>query len=898
MNNQAFKTLEFDSLRALVRRQATNEMGRARIDQLEPIAYVDDLRYALDCVAEMIEARQGGVRLSFDSVTDPSEPLAHLKIQGTALEPLTMLGLARLCVLALDARAAIVTERDTHPNLFGIVAPLPGDLGKLAATLTKKILPSGELDDRASPQLAAIRRDLATARSRITRSLENLMRRSSEAIQEELVTIRNDRFVIPVRSDHQGRIKGVAHGSSSSGATIFVEPLETIEANNELQTLREAEQREIVEILFSLSEELRKQLPAIEIAAGAIAELDFISAKAAFAEKFDCVVPEVAQRSAGAEVSTGSSDRVATHESRPQSDPVATAPGTDLIARATLELVDARHPLLEESLRGSGGAVVPVSMKLDAEHPIMVISGANAGGKTVVLKTAGLLSLMALSGLPVPAKAARVPFYRSILADIGDHQSLAANLSTFTSHVANIARMIESCEPPALVLLDEVGTGTDPEEGSALGVAVVDHFKQRGAHVLATTHYSGLKIYAANEPGVQNASVEFDEKTLRPTYRLLVGLAGSSSGLEIARRFGIPDELIKSAAVHVQQSSLEAIEYLRRIKREAEEAEALRKALEEERSATAEKFVSLDKDFEQRESRRQSEFEKTLKQTIAEFEKLSRDLVSKIEDRAARVKVEREAEKRAAELKREAQQAAKAMSQAARSKSGPRSSIPEESLPAQLRGVRVVRDGQVVSDRRETITERPEPTPPPAEKEAPPTTLERDLKAGDRVRLRTFGSIGIIDRIKNDEAELRVGSLHMREKLANLELIEGNASRGTEVSASRGSGRVRPSLEEMRRQASTELHLHSKEQNSKFQNNKELNLIGRTTDEAVDMADKFLDEAFLNGVIEVRIIHGHGTGALRKAVAELLADHPHVARFASAPQDQGGSGATVVELKQ
>jgi DNA mismatch repair protein MutS2 len=328
----------------------------------------------------------------------------------------------------------------------------------------------------------------------------------------------------------------------------------------------------------------------------------------------------------------------------------------------------------------------------------MVISGANAGGKTVVLKTAGLLSLMALSGLPVPAQSARVPFYRSILADIGDHQSLAANLSTFTSHVANIAAMIESCETPALVLLDEVGTGTDPEEGSGLGVAVVDHFKQRGAQVLATTHYSGLKMYAANEPGVLNASVEFDEKTLRPTYRLLVGLAGSSSGLEIAKRFGIPPGIIQSAAAHVKQSSLDAFEYLRRIKSEAEAAEELRQALEEERAATAEKFAALDRDFQQRESARKAEFEKALRQTVSDFEKLSRELLAKIEDRAAKTKVEREAERQAAELKREAQRAAKEMSESARKTK----QVPsrKEVLPEPLRSVRVVRDGQVVSDGR------------------------------------------------------------------------------------------------------------------------------------------------------------------------------------------------------
>ena len=445
MNSQAFKTLEFDSLRALVRRNAQTETGRARIDALAPLADYQRLSRELGATGEMNELRQRGARLSFAGIADPTESIARLKIAGTALEPLAMLDLARLSDRALDARAAILTERETCPALFEVVAPLSSNLKKLVGTLQKMILPGGELDDRASPQLAAIRRDLANARSRITRTLENLMRRSSEAIQEELVTVRNDRFVIPVRVDHQSRIKGVAHGSSSSGATVFIEPLETIEANNELQTIREAEQREIAEILFGLSEELRKQLPSIELAASAIAELDFLNAKAAFGERFDCVVPDV--RPTGAQASSLALAEMATGTVALQSSPLAIAPGSD----ATLEFINARHPLLEENLRTAGGAVVPVSFKLDSDHPVMVISGANAGGKTVVLKTAGLLSLMALSGLPVPAVAARVPFYRLILADIGDHQSLAANLSTFTSHIANIAGMIELCDGSAAV---------------------------------------------------------------------------------------------------------------------------------------------------------------------------------------------------------------------------------------------------------------------------------------------------------------------------------------------------------------------------------------------------------------------------------------------------------------
>jgi DNA mismatch repair protein MutS2 len=884
MNPQAFDILEFDALRALVRRGAQTEMGRERVGAVAPYTDLRQLQKALRAAGENFELRQRGTRLSFDGIADPTDSISRLKIEGAALDPLALLDMARLCEQAVHARAAILTEREQAPTLFEIVAEVPGELKKLAALLQRKILPGGELDDRASPELARIRRELASARSRITRSLESVMRRSSEAIQEELVTVRNDRFVIPVRADHRGRINGVAHGSSSSGQTIFVEPLETIEANNELQSLREAEQREIAEILFALSEELRRELPAIEAAAEAIAELDFINAKTVFAERFDCVIPEV---EGGTSAAPKRDDRNQ-HEDRLE-------PG--LVPARTLEFVAARHPLLQENLRAAGAEVVPVSFRLDTENTTMVISGANAGGKTVVLKTAGLLSLMALSGLPVPARQAHVPFYRSVLADIGDHQSLAANLSTFTSHVANIGSMIEACETPALVLLDEVGTGTDPEEGSALGVAVVDHFKQRGAHVLATTHYSGLKIYAANEPDVLNASVEFDEETLRPTYRLLVGIAGSSSGLEIAQRFGIPANVIARAMEQVKGSSRESIEYLRRIKREAEEAETQRKALEEERIAVAEKFAAIDEEAAKQEAVRHAELEQELSRTVKEFEEHSRQLTAKIEDRASRLKLDREAARRTAELKREAQRVAEIPMKTDRV---PRASS-SQSLSPQLRGVRVIRDGQIVSD-------------PPGERDEAKPSYEsderavrqnirgplRDLKIGDRVRLLSFGSVGIVNHIRDDEAEVRVGSLRMREKLANLELVfEVSNSRGdaTErpdgVATASVRGRARQSLEDTRTRAqTTELHLGS-ESAAKT----ELKLIGKKTDEAIDLTDKFLDEAFLSGLSEVRIIHGHGTGALRRAVAELLTGHPHVARFKPAPQDQGGNGATIVELR-
>ena len=815
VNKQAFTTLEYQHLRELIKRNAQTEAGQRRVDALAPLDNVAELRRELAVLAECVILRTRGVSWYFSGLTDPTEAIGRLRVEGASLDPLAILQTAKLCDQAMSTRSAILAERENAPVLWQLVQDLPRELNTLVARVTNKILPNGELDDRASPELAAIRHDITSLRSRITRSLEGLMRRSAEAIQDELVTIRNDRFVIPVKTDHRGRIQGVAHGYSSSGATAFVEPLETIEANNELQSLHESEAREIAKILYGLSEELRAQLPGIEMAAQAVAELDFINARAVFHQSFNCVIPEIQAEVAG-------------------------------FGSGELELVEARHPLLEENLRAAGGSVVPVSFALNDDKNAMVISGANAGGKTVVLKTTGLLALMALSGISVPARSARFPFYASVLADIGDHQSLAANLSTFTSHVANIARMLELCEAPALVLLDEVGTGTDPEEGSALGVAVVDHFRRDcGAHVIATTHYSGLKMYAGNEEGVVNASVEFDEKTLRPTYRLLVGVAGASSGLEIARRFGVPAPIVDDAMRSVKDSSLQASEYLRRIKREAEEAEALRVALEEERTAVAEKFAALDKEAAKQERERKAVFDQSVQRTIGEIERQSRELVAKIQDRTERIRLERESQRQIAEMKRTAE-----------------------------RGVRIVRESHPVQT---------EPARAVEEVAEYVVAAPRDLVVGDKVKLRSFGSVGIVDQIKDGMAEVRVKSLRFREKLENLELMEATAPKPQQGK-----------LEKLRRSAETETHVGAAEDKAQS----ELNVIGQTTDEAVDAVDKFLDEASLASLSKVRIIHGHGTGALRRAIGALLDGHPHVSRFLPAPPDQGGAGATVVELRQ
>jgi DNA mismatch repair protein MutS2 len=839
MNEQAFGTLGYESLRSLLRDFTQTPGGASLVDAMAPLGSLAEVRRSLRAVSECAELRSRGAGFNFSGLADPTDALAHLRVEGSILEPLVLLELASLCEHAADARAAVHAEREAAPVLWAVVEELPRTLSQLAARVFSKILPGGELDDRASPELARIRAEIVRLRSSITRSLETLMRRHDEAIQDQLVTVRNDRFVIPVRMDHRGRVAGVAHGFSSSGATVFVEPLESIEANNELQSLRETEEREITRILLTLTDELRRERETIEAAARAVAELDFTSARAALAARLRATEPTV---------------------------------GADDV----LELDDARHPLLEENLRERGAEVVPVSLRLSPEQPVMVISGANAGGKTVVLKTTGLLALMALSGLHVPARAARFPFYASVLADIGDRQSLAANLSTFTSHVSNIRRMMELCERPALVLLDEVGTGTDPEEGSALGVAVVDHFRRIcGAQVIATTHYGGLKIYAASDEGVQNASVEFDERTLQPTYRLLVGVAGSSAGLEIARRFGLPEAVIEAARARVGEQTLLASDYLRRIQREAEEVETLRRALEEERRAVADKYASLDREAERRERERQAEFAREIEVAARNFEQRARELYSKIQDRAERARVEREAERRAAELRREAQQR-KAEARAATARPGGPSG---SQAGSQTKG----QAGQVGNAAGARIVRRGEQSA--GQESSPPA---REIEVGDEVRLTTLGTTGVVERISDGQAEVRVKNLRFREKLKNLELLAPSPARKPEADNS-----LAAKLRRMQERG-TEVRLKQ----SREAPDAELNIIGRTTDEARDELDKFLDEAYLHGYARVRIIHGHGTGALRRAVAELLGRHPHVARFQTASENQGGAGATEVELKQ
>jgi DNA mismatch repair protein MutS2 len=829
-------TLEYQKLLELVSRNAQTPMGVGRFADLRPRTSRTDLERELGGVSETIalnEEKQ--VRWSFSGLRDPSDAVAVLKIRNATLEPGALLEVSRVCNQTLFARSSIQPEKEFAPTLWQTVESIPPTLLATIESINKKLLPSGEIDDAASPELARLRREITNQRTKLTKSLEAVMRNAGDAIQDEIVTVRNDRFVIPVKADFRGKVGGVAHGFSSSGQTVFVEPLASIEANNELQNLKGKEEREVAKILFELTEQLREQLPAIEMAVEAVAELDFIKAKVEFARKFKAVVPEI------------SDDE-------------------------TLELVDARHPLLEEGLRLSVSSsesgvssregqpetrnpkletvseVVPSSFTLTHDRSVMVISGANAGGKTVVLKTAGLLSLMAISGLPVPATRARIPFYASVLADIGDHQSLAANLSTFSSHMSNIASMMRECRAPSLVLLDEAGTGTDPEEGSALGVAIVDHFRRKcKAQVIASTHYRGLKIYAANDENVINASVEFDEKTLQPTYRLLLGLAGASSGIQIASRFGILPEVIEDARENLDISAQDAEAYLLKLQTETKLAEDLRIALEEEREAVAMKYAGLEIAAGKKEKARQKEFESTLAETVESFDRQSAAFLKTIEDKALKNKLDKERSARKAELNRAVvsklgNTATRRHGDAATGDFNPKSKIQNPKSP----GVSAASADGVV------------------------------LSVGSRV-ITSFGNVGTVEKLDKETAEVLVGGMRLREKVANLRLAEQQAE-------TRPVGRV-PST------TSISKPVDSPDAAA------ELNLIGKTTAEAEYELDRFIDDAYIASLPRVRIIHGYGTGALKNYVHHFLKNHELVEKFSFAPDSQGGHGATIAEMK-
>ena len=607
--------LDYRDLKRVVAGFADCPLGSQRFDGLIPAGDLGEVRKQLRMVRECLEMLESGQPLRFHRVVEVGPIFGRLGVHGAVLDPGEIRTVLDLAEVAGAGRKALEAAGRQFPVLSGLACSQVGDLSGLISQLAGKIGPTGELEDGASPRLRTLRRQVAGLRSRICRSLVNLLRGGEKtgSLQDEVVTVRNERFVIPVRTDRKRAFPGVVHGSSSTGSTLFIEPLQSVELNNRLIQLKEQVAEEVLRVLRALTQAIRQHLPELQAAARFVGVLDFSFAKARFCREFQCVFPEL---------DTG---------------PV-------------LEIERGRHPLLEMHLKEQGREIVPVSVNLGERSQVLVISGPNAGGKTVALKTVGMLTLMALSGIPIPAASARIGLFRQIFADIGDRQSMTDDLSTFSAHLGKIRSILEEVAPPALVLLDELGTGTDPGEGAALGTAILEDLRSRGILTVVTTHLNGLKRYAFQTDRVVNASVEFEQADLRPTYRLIQGIPGNSSGIDMASQLGLPETLIARARGLVSEPEREIAGYARALGQQLTDATRLRNRLELEQAGLKDQRAALEKKQRELEESRSREIARCRKQARQRFEKEAAQLLARIRDRFEEARLRSEVRRRSRDL--------------------------------------------------------------------------------------------------------------------------------------------------------------------------------------------------------------------------------------------------------
>jgi DNA mismatch repair protein MutS2 len=555
LDDDSRRSLEFDELLTWVASFARTDPGRLRVAALGPSAELDRVRADLDAVEETRTCIAEGGRLVAGSLPDPEPALGALKVEGSFLDGLSLRQLASVLMAVWQLRQQLTRlERDDHPHLWRLGETLP-DLHEEAADILHCTEPDGRINDAASPELRRIRAASASIGERLRRMLESYFRdpHAAMVVQDDFITQRNGRFVIPVRTDTPRPVRGIVHAASSSGATHFVEPMETVELNNDLVRLAEEEKEEQERVLLGWSESLRYRWDDLAGAIEGLAEVDSLQARALFAESIGAIRPEV--RESGA-----------------------------LVFRSV------RHPLLDRRLRGEGSSCVPLSLGLDPSDQVLVLSGPNTGGKTVAIKTFGVAVLMAQSGIPVAAAEARLPIYRQLRSDIGDHQSIEADLSTYSARIRTVVGCLRDATPPALFLFDEIGSGTEPVEGAALAQSILEALQRPGMTTVATTHQGALKAWAFTTEGAVSAAMEFDAESLRPTFSILMGAAGVSAGLDIAERLGLDPAIVAGARQRMGEGNVQSETYLARLRdltadlaRRREEAARLESELIEER---------------------------------------------------------------------------------------------------------------------------------------------------------------------------------------------------------------------------------------------------------------------------------------------------------------------------
>ncbi len=806
--------LEWPRLREHIAAKAVSPLGRAFTSALEPSTNIEWITAQQTRTAEMRAFLNSGGSFDFHSLLDPAPMLDRARVPGSALDALEILSLLNV-VERVAAWRNLFTSREVSVRPGHAIQALsadlvPHDLAPLLRTLRGKIEPDGSLADDASPELRRIRRAMESQHRAIEASLRRAARalREDGSTQEDIITVRGERFVIPIKSEFKRKVPGVIHGSSSSGQTVFVEPLETIEQNNELVRLLDEEQSEIHRILVLMTAALAADAPVLTLGTAILAEVESHFVRARFSLELDCTTPTFG---------------------------------------GPLSLKRARHPLLELRMRTEAAddskaprRPVPLTLALTSEARQLIVSGPNTGGKTVSLKTTGLLALMAQAGLPVPADEAVFPLFTSIFADIGDAQSIERNLSSFSAHVVNVDFISRHAGPSSLVLLDELGSATDPEEGAALAVAVASHFLALGAWTCITTHLTSLKVYAASRPGVLNAAVGFNQETLAPTYELRLGVPGASAGLNIAERLGMQAEIIAEARAQMTTQQADIGAFLDQLHEQLGEATAERVSLKRRLEEVAAERKRLDTEGRAEQKQRTRELEVKLATLLEDFDAQLKDVVKAIDDKTVAQKIARDSALRMSRVRREFSEQF------------------SSTVLAHTTG----------ADKNDTPLKRDPAAPKP-------------IKIGDLVTLKSLGRQARVNRVI-DEKNLEVSMGQMKMRVARTDIVDVE------------SIKVATPLEAARRRGGVTVRTNDDLDYTPS----EINVIGRTASEAEDEVQRYIDRAFLAGLPRVRIVHGTGMGVLRRTLREFLRSHPHVATFAEAGQNEGGQGATLVELRQ
>jgi len=805
------RLLEFETLRDLLAGYASSPLGHRRIAELLPSLDHAWIRTQQQLTTEIREYRRVGGRFEFAGLPEVKKLIEKSRITGAALETTEIRDIVLVADRAAEWREIVGQPPAAMRSDWSAVNALSSgilDFTGFLRSFRNKILPDGTLDDRASPELSRIRREIEKQKRQIQESLRGYLRKLAEGgtVQDELITIRGERFVIPVKVEQKRRVQGVVHGASSSGQTVFVEPLETIEQNNELVRLLDEEQAEVHRVLLEMTRQIGENADAILVAADILAELELQFAKARFGEDYNCVAVTLSE--------------------------------------ARLILHRARHPLLERNLKLKSTKIVPITIELEGDHRQLVITGPNTGGKTVSLKTLGLLALMAQSGIPVPADRADMPVFDAILADIGDYQSIEQNLSTFSAHVTNIDFISRTTTANSLVLLDELGSATDPEEGAALAVAIAEHFRKVGCMIVISTHHTSLKIYGANTTGVINASVGFDEATLQPTYELKIGVPGASAGINIAQRLGLNPAIIASARSRLGSQTQDVARFLDRLHADLRNLEQERSRMQVREQELEREKSHLATEGRKEQQAKIREMEKKLEALFRDFEYHAREAVTAVQDRAAAQKLSKDAERRIAKMRRE---------------------------------FREQFDATVVADA--TGADRGDPNAQPS--------LVKHVSEGDTVKLKSMGRAAIVKKkIGDHHFDVEIGSMKMRIAREDIAEVLRNAQTN-----------ARPSDSPVEAARARGISVSLQNESGGLNMPSEINVIGRTVDEATSEVEKFVDRAFLAGMPRVRIVHGSGMGILRKALRQYLQKHPHVESVTEPPSNEGGGGATVVELR-